>query len=141
MKTLLGTIIDPLADKVLMTVMTVTLAMEGVIPVPLATIILGRDAGLILSAFYYRYISLPEPKTIARYFDGSIPSAEVKPTQISKINTALQIVLMGLSLTTMSMGVPSAEAMTALQWTVGGTTVWSGASYLFSKNAVRILKQ
>lgn len=29
--------------------------------VPLAAIILGRDAGLILSAFYYRYISLPEP--------------------------------------------------------------------------------
>ncbi|KAI8079075.1 CDP-alcohol phosphatidyltransferase-domain-containing protein [Gilbertella persicaria] len=141
MKTLLGTIIDPLADKVLMTVMTVTLAMEGVIPVPLATVILGRDTGLILSAFYYRYISLPEPKTIARYFDGSIPSAEVKPTQISKINTALQLVLMGLSLTTMSMGMPSAEVMTALQWVVGGTTVWSGASYMFSRNAVRILKQ
>lgn len=32
MKTLLGTIIDPLADKVLMTVMTVTLAMEGTLP-------------------------------------------------------------------------------------------------------------
>ncbi|KAI8646653.1 CDP-alcohol phosphatidyltransferase-domain-containing protein [Parasitella parasitica] len=140
MKTLLGTIIDPLADKVLMTVMTVTLAMEGTLPVPLAAIILGRDAGLILSAFYYRYISLPEPKTIARYFDGSIPSAEVKPTQISKINTALQLVLMGFSLTTVSIGLPSAEAMTALQWVVGGTTLWSGASYLFSKDAVRILK-
>lgn len=82
MKTLLGTIIDPLADKVLMTVMTVTLAMEGTLPglcqavgirqngllihywawaVPLAAVILGRDAGLVLSAFYYRYISLPEP--------------------------------------------------------------------------------
>ncbi|CEP17579.1 hypothetical protein [Parasitella parasitica] len=135
MKTLLGTIIDPLADKVLMTVMTVSLAMEGTLPVPLAAIILGRDAGLILSAFYYRYISLPEPKTIARYFDGSIPSAEVKPTQISKINTALQLILMGFSLTTVSMGVPSAEAMMALQWVVGGTTIWSGASYLFSKDA------
>lgn len=32
MKTLLGTIIDPAADKVLMTVMTITLAMEGVLP-------------------------------------------------------------------------------------------------------------
>ncbi|CAO3659582.1 unnamed protein product [Rhizopus stolonifer] len=141
MKTLLGTIIDPAADKMLMTVMTITLAAEGVIPVPLATVILGRDVGLVLSAFYYRYISLPEPKTIARYFDGSIPSAEVKPTQISKINTVLQLVLMGLSLTTVTMGVPNTEAMTALQWIVGGTTVWSGASYIFSKDAVRILKK
>jgi cardiolipin synthase len=32
MKTVLGTIIDPLADKILMTTMTVTLAMEGVLP-------------------------------------------------------------------------------------------------------------
>ncbi|RCI06956.1 hypothetical protein CU098_013643 [Rhizopus stolonifer] len=136
MKTLLGTIIDPAADKMLMTVMTITLAAEGVIPaVPLATVILGRDVGLVLSAFYYRYISLPEPKTIARYFDGSIPSAEVKPTQISKINTVLQLVLMGLSLTTVTMGVPNTEAMTVLQWIVGGTTVWSGASYIFSKDA------
>jgi cardiolipin synthase len=65
----------------------------------------------------------------------------VKPTRISKINTALQLLLMGLSLTTVTMGVPPAEAMTALQWAVGGTTVWSGASYIFSKDAVRILKK
>ncbi|KAI9469114.1 MAG: CDP-alcohol phosphatidyltransferase-domain-containing protein [Benjaminiella poitrasii] len=115
MKTLLGTIIDPLADKVLMTVMTITLTMQGTLPMPLATVILGRDAGLIISAFYYRYISLPEPKTIARYFDGSIPSAEVKPTQISKLNTALQLVLMGASLTSLSVGVPSSDILTALQ--------------------------
>ncbi|KAI9261115.1 CDP-alcohol phosphatidyltransferase-domain-containing protein [Sporodiniella umbellata] len=141
MKTLLGTIIDPAADKMLMTVMTITLAADGIIPVPLATIILGRDIGLVISAFYYRYISLPEPKTIARYFDGSIPSAEVRPTQISKVNTALQLLLMGLSLTTVTMGIPSSEAMTGLQWIVGGTTIWSGASYIFSKDAVRILKK
>ncbi|KAL0082492.1 CDP-alcohol phosphatidyltransferase-domain-containing protein [Phycomyces blakesleeanus] len=61
LKTVVGSIIDPAADKALMTVMTITLAMEGVLPVPLATLILGRDAGLILASFYYRYISLPQP--------------------------------------------------------------------------------
>lgn len=142
MKTVLGTMIDPLADKVLMTVMTVTLAMQSLLPVPLAVVILGRDAGLIASSCYYRYISLPEPKTIKRYFDGSIPSAEVKPSQISKINTALQLVLMGFSLSTVCMGLPSSpEFMTAFHWVVGGTTVWSGAGYMLKKNAVRIIKQ
>jgi hypothetical protein len=29
--------------------------------VSLAYIILGRDAGLVIAAFYYRYISLPKP--------------------------------------------------------------------------------
>ncbi|KAI9311483.1 CDP-alcohol phosphatidyltransferase-domain-containing protein [Dichotomocladium elegans] len=139
LKTVVGSIIDPAADKALMTVMTVTLAAENVLPIPLAALILGRDAGLVLAAFYYRYISLPEPKTLFRYFDFSIPSAEVRPTMISKVNTALQLALMAASLTTTALGVPSQEILTALQWTVGGTTVWSGASYIYSKDAVRIL--
>ncbi|KAG0174738.1 cardiolipin synthase [Apophysomyces sp. BC1034] len=141
LKTVVGSIIDPAADKALMTVMTVTLAMENVLPMSLAALILGRDAGLVLAAFYYRYISLPQPKTLVRYFDFSIPSAEVRPTMISKINTALQLVLMGTSLTSVTMGYPTPELMTAMHWLVGGTTVWSGASYVYSKDAVRILTQ
>ncbi|KAI8144999.1 CDP-alcohol phosphatidyltransferase-domain-containing protein [Fennellomyces sp. T-0311] len=141
LKTIVGSIIDPMADKALMTVMTVTLAAEGVLPMPLAVVILGRDAGLVLASFYYRYISLPKPKTLVRYFDFSIPSAEVRPTMISKVNTALQLVLMAASLTSTALGAPSPEIMTALHWTVGGTTVWSGASYIYSKDAVRILNR
>lgn len=73
--------------------------------VALAVLIIGRDVALSISAFYFRYISLPEPvskgknsmtlipmlneqppqKTFKRYWDFSIPSAEVKPTQISKV--------------------------------------------------------
>lgn len=36
-------------------------------------------------------------KTFTRYWDFSIPSAEVKPTELSKYNTALQLVLVGLT--------------------------------------------
>ena len=32
---------------------------------------------------------------MARYWDFSIPSAEVKPTDISKVNTVLQLLLVG----------------------------------------------
>ncbi|KAI9337843.1 CDP-alcohol phosphatidyltransferase-domain-containing protein [Pilaira anomala] len=141
LKTIVGSIIDPMADKALMTVLTVTLAMQNLIPMPLAYVILGRDAGLVIAAFYYRYISLPKPKTLVRYFDFSIPSAEVRPTNISKINTLLQLVLMTGTLTTATFGQPSPEVLTALQWAVGGTTIWSGASYIYSKDAVRILNQ
>jgi len=51
----------------------------------LAVIILGRDFGLGIAAIYYRYISLPPPKTFMRFWDFSLPSAEVHPTQISKV--------------------------------------------------------
>ena len=61
----------------------------------LAVLIIGRDVGLGFAAIYYRYISLPPPKTFARYWDFSLPSAEVHPTTISKYNTALQLALIG----------------------------------------------
>ncbi|ETW78684.1 hypothetical protein HETIRDRAFT_324323 [Heterobasidion irregulare TC 32-1] len=139
MQSVLGTILDPAADKTLMTTLAVTLTMKGLLPLPLTVIILGRDVLLSLSAFYIRYTSLPTPKTFQRYWDFSIPSAEVRPTTISKVNTALQLFLMGT--TTISPILPFDIGLFSqgLQWTVATTTIWSGLSYVFSKNAVRVI--
>jgi cardiolipin synthase len=95
LQTVVGSVIDPMADKTLMTILTVCLAVKGVLPLWCATIILGRDVALAISAIYFRWISLPPPKTMARYWDFSLPSAEVHPTTISKLNTALQLALIG----------------------------------------------
>ncbi|CAG8565761.1 5492_t:CDS:2, partial [Paraglomus brasilianum] len=140
MRTMIGTIIDPAADKTLMTIMTVSLAAKGLLPTPLAIIILARDAGLVISSFYYRFISLPPPKTLLRYFDISISSAEVRPNLIGKVNTALQLALMGVTLCTPAFNLPITPGLTALQYTVAVTTIWSGFSYVFSKDVIRILK-
>ncbi|KAL8941273.1 MAG: hypothetical protein Q9216_002334 [Gyalolechia sp. 2 TL-2023] len=104
LQTVVGTVIDPMADKTLMTVLTVSLAMKGAMPLSLAALILGRDVLLSIAAVYYRYISLPPPKTLARYWDFSLPSAEVHPTGISKVNTALQLGLIGWTMSTMAVG-------------------------------------
>jgi phosphatidylglycerophosphate synthase len=61
MQSVLGTILDPAADKTLMTTLVVTTCMKGLLPLPLLVIILGRDVLLSLSAFWIRYTSLPEP--------------------------------------------------------------------------------
>ncbi|THH14641.1 hypothetical protein EW146_g5711 [Bondarzewia mesenterica] len=61
MQSVLGTILDPAADKILMTTLAVTLTMHGLLPLPLTVIILGRDVLLSLSAFYIRYTTLPNP--------------------------------------------------------------------------------
>lgn len=101
------------------------------------------------AAIYYRYASLPPPKTFMRYWDFSIPSAEVHPTTVSKYNTFLQLILIGSTLTlpvvTDSMLLGSltasdvASAVTSFQYVVAGTTLWSGASYVWRKDVVRIL--
>ena len=90
MGSVVGTILDPAADKALMTTLTVTLAVKGLLPgmisvrilvyiiqteftspVPLAIIILGRDILLSLAAFVIRYRTLPPPvrRSIPRYLD------------------------------------------------------------------------
>ncbi|KAI0664229.1 CDP-alcohol phosphatidyltransferase-domain-containing protein [Cubamyces menziesii] len=139
MGSVLGTILDPAADKTLMTTLTITLAMKDLIPVPLAAIILGRDVLLSLSAFYIRYITLPPPKTFTRYWDFSIPSAEVRPTGISKVNTALQLLLMGVTTVSPILPFEISAPLQALQWVVAGTTIWSGASYVFAKDGFRVI--
>jgi cardiolipin synthase len=65
-------------------------------------------------------------RTLGRYFDPTIPSAEVKPTQISKVgygmvsadtqvNTALQLMLMGLTLVHPMLPFSTTLALTGLQ--------------------------
>jgi cardiolipin synthase (CMP-forming) len=71
--------------------------------------------GLGIAAIYYRWISLPPPKTFSRYWDFSLPSAEVHPTTISKYNTALQLALIGVTTALPLVTVDVSLAMTALQ--------------------------
>ncbi|KAK0826763.1 hypothetical protein LTR73_006097 [Friedmanniomyces endolithicus] len=149
-QTVAGSVIDPGADKALMIILTVTLAVKCAIPMYLATLILGRDASLALAAIYYRYASLPAPKTFMRYWDFTLPSAEVHPTTVSKYNTFLQLMLIGSTLALpvvtgsshglgILQGADLHQAMTYFQWLVAGTTAWSGLSYAFLKDAVTIL--
>lgn len=108
-----------------------------------------------MAALYYRYASLPAPKTFLRYWDFSLPSAEVHPTTVSKYNTFLQLILIGSTLTLpvitagghgtdllQSIGASSDQLHNGLiyfQWLVAGTTAWSGLSYAYLKNVVTIL--
>ncbi|KAF1985946.1 hypothetical protein K402DRAFT_412964 [Aulographum hederae CBS 113979] len=147
LQTVVGSVVDPMADKILMTVMVGCLAANGTLPLPvwLATLIFGRDASLALAALYYRYASLPSPKTFSRYWDFSLPSAEVHPTTVSKYNTFLQLVLIGATTTVPLLsghtvgGVEVETIVTGMGYVVAATTLWSGASYVWLKDAVTIL--
>lgn len=61
MATYLGSVLDPLADKVLMTTLVVALGWVELISPPVALLILGRDVGLVIGTAYYRYKSLAPP--------------------------------------------------------------------------------
>lgn len=76
----------------------------------------------------------------------------------TKVNTALQLVLMGITtvhpILPFDLGIAlqglqyvsqplyiKALAHSVNRWTVATTTIWSGLSYVFSKNAVRIISE
>ncbi len=124
MSSVLGTILDPAADKALMTTLTVTLTMQDMIPGKSVLSFIGTT--YLKWSFFVSTISCHYPgsrryldscsllhsllllttpstcppitkvpvafshfhtlqKTFARYWDFSLPSAEVRPTYISKV--------------------------------------------------------
>lgn len=148
MKSVVGSIMDPMADKLLMTVSTISLSYMSIMPLYLAGLIIGRDVMLSFMGIYYRYITLPPPKTITRYLDFSIPTVSVHPNLLSKVNTGLQMVYIG-SLVLQ----PAIEALMYDDWIgnfhlalqgfeilVATTTFLSGCTYVFSKNAIKFIK-
>lgn len=151
LKSIVGSVIDPIADKALMVICTVCLTITSQVPVYLAVLILGRDIMLGLAGVIIRYLTLPVPKTILRYFDPSIITVEVHPTKISKLNTALQMIYLGTMMVKPfvliylgdTYGPETQNAflnfIQYFEYTVATTTLWSGLSYLFSRKAVKIL--
>lgn len=155
-----GTILDPMADKLLMLVTTLAMTLPqgpAIIPLPIAALIIGRDAGLAIAGFFMRYTSMRRKYsrvTWDSYWNFfKYPSAEVKPTQISKWNTFLQMIYLGTGVVVLITDEDEdndkeesiahqrlRSGFTWLGYIVGGTTVLSGASYVFSRNAVRYLK-
>ncbi|KAF7418625.1 hypothetical protein HZH68_001278 [Vespula germanica] len=87
----LGSFLDPVADKLLVGTLFLSLAWVGLIPVPLTCLVVARDIALVVAASYIRYRSLPAPKTLARYFDPTHATVQLAPTIASKLNTAVQL--------------------------------------------------
>ncbi|GIY67268.1 cardiolipin synthase [Caerostris extrusa] len=97
-QTMIGSFLDPAADKLLISTLFLTLTINSLIPVPLTLLILFRDACLFGSGFYIRYVSLPPPKTLSRYFDMTFVTAKLEPENISKVNTMIQLTLVAATL-------------------------------------------
>lgn len=167
MKSVAGTILDPIADKLLMVITTLALTVPmgpQIIPICIASLILGRDFMLGVSGIIMRFTSLNRVYgnvTWSSYWNlTKFPSVEVKPTLISKWNTFLQMIYLGcgglLLLIKNENDLVNEDdsqlkqlvhthresintGFTWLGYIVGTTTVLSGTSYIFSKKAVTIL--
>ncbi len=115
MQSELGRYLDPLADKVLIVSIYVSLGVSGAIPQWLVILVVSRDL-MIVGAVMLAWLV---DKPIA-----------VKPLTVSKINTAAQIVFAGLILSILGLNFQAGWLLTAAMATVAVLTLISVVAYL-----------
>ncbi|XP_041767858.1 probable cardiolipin synthase (CMP-forming) isoform X2 [Anopheles merus] len=137
----LGSFLDPMADKVLVGSLVIAMSYIDLLPLWLTAMILFRDVFLIGAGFVIRYISLPQPRTLSRYFDVTHATAQLAPTFISKLNTAVQLVTVAATLGAPIFSYVDHAYLHGLWYLTGFTTVAAAASYLTSKDTYKILRK
>lgn len=123
----LGSILDPLADKLLLISSYMTLGWLGNIPMWLVFFVLLRDLVIIIGAVAYH----------VRFGEF-----EMTPTVISKINTFFQILLVLAVVFSLGLYALPGHTLEYLSYAVLATTLLSGADYVWvwGQKALRVLR-
>jgi cardiolipin synthase (CMP-forming) len=137
-----GSFLDPLADKCLMGTLVVALGYCELLPLWLAVTILFRDVFLIAAAFVIRYRSLPAThRNLTSYFDATQSTAQLAPTFISKVNTAVQLFVVAASLGAPVWDYVDHPALHGLWYLTGATTAAAAISYMVKKDTYKYIKK
>lgn len=115
--TRIGALLDPIADKLLVGGVFVTMFVTGMVPPWLAILVIVRDVVIVGGATAYNFLVRP---------------VEGEPTRISKLNTALQLLFVVFVLSHAGFGWPDPIAITIIGAGVLVTIVVSGIDYVVS---------
>jgi cardiolipin synthase len=111
-RTPLGALLDPIADKALLAAVYITLGLAGALPQWLVILVVLRD--LLIVGGYPLIHGTDAPQ----------------PLFVSKVNTLVQIALVGFVLARLGLDIEADRLTAVLVVAAGITTVWSGLSYL-----------
>ncbi len=118
-----GGILDPLADKLMLVTVSITLAWLGYLPAWLVVLMAFRDLLIVAGAWYFHHYVAP------------ITAAS--PSLLSKWNTLFQILLVVVVMWSLAFGAIDGPWTSGLISIVAATTFLSGAQYVlvWSKRA------
>ncbi|XP_057962577.1 cardiolipin synthase (CMP-forming), mitochondrial [Malania oleifera] len=128
----IGSYLDPLADKVLIGCVALAMVHENLLHPGLVGLFVLRDGILICGALYKRASNLGWLwKSWFDFFNIDETSAQkIEPLFLSKVNTVFQLVLVAAALLQPEFGTPETQSfITYLSWLVASTTVASTAGY------------
>ena len=113
----LGGLLDPLADKLLLVSLFVTLAWLGLVPLWLTLVVLGRDLVIVSGAVAYNFL---------------IHDVQGEPSKISKFNTFVQLGYVVSVISAAAFGWPPELLALLLGAAVLVTSVVSGLDYVLT---------
>ena len=112
----IGALMDPVADKSLLVTMYATLSVVGVLPAWLAIMVVFRDLLIVGGVIVLAILGQP---------------VLIRPLYVSKLNTALQIVLVAATLFLVGFGLMAPLLLSVMIWAVAASTLVSGAAYVW----------
>ena len=130
--TVLGTYLDPLADKFMINTLAVSLWYTALLPGPLVGIWLARDVGLIVTSFVFVANRTKGGESV---INPETTPLKVQPSTISKVNTILQFLTISGGMAQPLIGLDP-NIVLGLCWITGGTTVLSGLGYVGGKSMI-----
>lgn len=113
-RTALGGLLDPIADKLMLSVCFIGLAWQQAIPLWFCVLVLGRDAVIVTGAWVWW-------KTIGPF--------KPAPSWVSKLTTFFQIIYVACLLAGLAYGFVPAGVLPILLWLTVGFTIASGLDY------------
>lgn len=114
-RTVIGAYLDPIADKVLLVSVYVTFGVHDLLPHWLVILVVARDVAIVGGVLLFNALG-----------DG----LTVRPIGISKVNTAMQIILAVYILAVLGLDIEEYGFMSYLCYVTGATTIASGVAYL-----------
>ena len=138
--TVLGTYLDPFADKFFISIMSLTMWYTGSLPGLLVGLWVARDVGIVGSVYWLvkretvRKRESKDSDTTSNQIAVMDPvntPLKVQASFLSKVNTTLQIGLIALCIAgeVPAVDIPH-ELMTPMIWITAGTTIGSSLGYL-----------
>ena len=111
----LGTLLDPIADKLMLVSIFLVLGYLGHIPIWLTILVFSRDLLIVTGIMIYSLLGKP---------------VTIDPIWISKANTTFQIILAGFVLGLLAFELHMPGLKMILEWTTGALTAASAIAYI-----------
>jgi cardiolipin synthase len=112
-----GGLLDPLADKLLFVAVFAALSWNGLVPLWLFAVVIGRDIVIVSGAFAYELLIGP---------------VEPNPSRVGKLNTAMALLYLFFVMTWQIYGWPSPVSITIVGAGVFVISLVSGLDYVLT---------